>query len=252
MDFRDQTIIITGASSGIGRELAFALSRRGARVGLVARRAELLAETAEAVRSAGGTAAWAAADAGDRDALHAAVRAIEAELGPANGAIANAGVSRRVRLDPFNVADQEMVMRTNYLGAMYTFEAVLPGLLERRRGLLVSVSSLAGFRGLPGQGAYCASKAALSAYTDALRVQLRGTGVRAVTVCPGFVRTPLIAGHPKRLPLLISAERAAERIARALERGRGAVHFPLGTRALVWASRLLPEWALARALRGSF
>ena len=119
-----------------------------------------------------------------------------------------------------NIADVEEMVRINLLGVVYTLSAALPDMLARKKGHLVAISSLAGYRGLPGESAYCASKAAVNAYMDGLRIHLRGTGVRATTVCPGFVKTPMTAKtDPAHMPQLMDAATAARRIIRAIAVG---------------------------------
>ncbi|HZW31235.1 MAG TPA: SDR family NAD(P)-dependent oxidoreductase, partial [Isosphaeraceae bacterium] len=150
---------MTGASSGIGRALALRLGDEGYRVGLIARRRDLLEAVAGAIISGGGTAAAAVSDVGDRAALHAAIAELEAWLGPVEVLVANAGYGAPTRLNPLNTAEVEETFRVNLLGVIYSIEAVLPGMLKRRRGHVLGVSSLAADKGLPGESAYCASKA---------------------------------------------------------------------------------------------
>jgi short-subunit dehydrogenase len=242
--------VITGASSGIGRALGPRLAEAGYRVGLIARRRDELEEAAGEVARAGGTAVAAAADVGDRDALRAAVADVEARLGPVDVMVANAGFGASTRLDPLNVADVETTFRVNLLGVVYSVEAVLPGMLGRRRGHLVAISSLAAFKGLPGESAYCASKAAVNAYMEGLRIALRGRGVAVTTVCPGFVRTPMMTMDAAAAPFVMTADAAARRIARAIVRRRtGVVRFPWPMSALMALIARLPDPVVARLVR---
>ena len=105
--------------------------------------------------------------------------------------VANAGFGAPTQLDPLNTADVEQTIRVNVMGVIYSIEAVLPGMLDRGRGHLLAISSLAAFKGLPGESAYCASKAAVNAYMEGLRIALRTKGIVVTTVCPGFVQTPM-------------------------------------------------------------
>jgi short-subunit dehydrogenase len=248
--FAGRVAVITGASSGIGRALALVLAGEGARVGLIARRQDRLAAVADEVQKAGGTVAVAAADVGDRAQAVAAVREVGARLGPVDLAIANAGAGVPTLLDPVNVADVEKMMRVNFLGTVYTFEAVLPGMLQRRRGHLAAVSSLAAYKGLPGESGYCASKAAVNVYLDGLRIHLRGRGVAVTTVCPGFVKTPMTAVNKFHMPWLLEADEAARRIVGALRRGRKVYNFPWQMALLMKVTAWLPDWVLARSMRG--
>ena len=176
-------------------------------------------------RAAGGVAVAAAADVGDRSALRAAIAELETRLGPTDVMVANAGFGAPTRLDPLNIAEVEQTIRVNVLGVVYSIEAVLPGMIARGSGHLLAVSSLGAFKGLPGESAYCASKAAVNAYMEGLRIALRSKGVVVTTVCPGFVETPMTP-MDTATPFMMSADAAARRIARldrAAARGRGSL-----------------------------
>jgi short-subunit dehydrogenase len=242
--------IVTGASSGIGRALAIRLGAAGYRLGLVARRGELLESLAVEIDALGGEAAAAVADVGDRDALRRAVAEIEGRLGPTDVMVANAGFGAPTRLDPINIDDVEQTFRVNLLGVIYSIEAVQPGMLARRRGHLLAVSSLAGDKGLPGESAYCASKAAVNVYMEGLRIALRDKGIIVTTVCPGFVQTPMAPMDAAATPFVMTAEAAAARIARLIARRRGGVHrFPRRMAMLMALVARLPDAAVARLVR---
>ena len=240
--------IITGASSGIGRALALRLGAARYRVGLIARRRDLIDEAAREIISAGGTAHAAYADVSDRDALFAAVNEIEARLGPADVMVANAGFGAPTHLDPLNIADVEQTFRVNLMGVVYSIESVLPGMLARKRGQIVAISSLAAFKGLPGESAYCASKAAVNVYTEGLRIALRDKGIVVTTVCPGFVRTDMTP-MDSATPFEMSADAAAGRIARVIASGRsGVVRFPWPMAIVTSLIACLPDRIVARIM----
>jgi short-subunit dehydrogenase len=219
-------------------------------VGLIARRRAELEAAAAAISQAGGAAVAATADVGDRPALRAAVSEIEQRLGPAEVMVANAGFGAPTRLDPLNTAEVEATIRVNLLGVIYSLEAVLPGMLDRRRGHLVAVSSLAAFKGLPGESAYCASKAAVNVYLEGLRIALRSRGVVVTSVCPGFVRTEMVPMDSAATPFLMSADEAARRIARVIHRRRGGVvRFPWPMALLTSMIARLPDTVVERLLR---
>ncbi|OUM98299.1 MAG: hypothetical protein BAA04_11995 [Firmicutes bacterium ZCTH02-B6] len=222
--WRERTVLITGASSGIGRALAVELGRLGARVGLLARRAEALKATAAAVQSAGGVALAMPGDVTLLADVQRAVGQMEAAWGGVDVLVANAGVARP--RDPFDPEAVAALMAVNFQGAVNAVGAVLPGMQRRRRGHLVAISSLASVRGFPQGPAYSASKAALSTYFEALRVRLRQYGIAVTTVHPGFVDTEMTQGAGW-LPLIVSAERAAVIIRKGIERGKPTVTFPL-------------------------
>jgi short-subunit dehydrogenase len=248
MTFANQVAVITGASSGIGWALARALAGEGAKVGLVARRGEQLAALAEQVRQAGGSAAYAAADVVDRAQTVAAIRAVAGQLGPVDLLVANAGVGAPTVLEPLNVPDLEKMYRVNVFGVMYAIEAVLPEMLQRGKGHLAAVSSLAAYKGLPGESGYSSSKAAVNNFMEGLRIQLRGRGIAVTTICPGFVRTPMTEVNKFHMPFLLSADEAAARIVRALRRRRKVYNFPWPMALLMRLTAWLPDWALARAM----
>jgi short-subunit dehydrogenase len=249
MVFADQVAVITGASSGIGWEVAKVLADRGCRVGLIARRADRLEVLAAEIAARGGKAVFAAADVGDRMQTQDAFRQIHDQIGPADLLFANAGIGLPTPLEPQNVPQVESMFRVNTLGVVYAIEAVLPEMLERGRGHLAAVSSLAAYKGFPGESAYCASKAAVNVYLEGLRIQLRKRGIFVTTVCPGFIATPMTAVNEFKMPWLMSAEKAAKKIVRALERRCKVYNFPWQTTLLMKVTSWMPDWVIARSLR---
>ena len=241
--------IITGASSGIGSKLAELLAARGARVGLLARREPLLDELARLIASRGGRAAFAVGDVTHLPHVQTALRALEDELGPCDVLIANAGIYRKTNGREFDPAKANAVVATNLCGVINAIGAVLPGMVERGRGHLAAVSSIAGALGLPGAAAYSASKAAVTTLLESLRVDLRPLGIKVTTICPGFVDTAMITdGDRATVKNLVSAEEAARRIARAIERGRAECWFPWSTRLSTRVARLLPCYLYDRIM----
>ncbi len=209
-----QRVVITGASCGIGRALAAEYARRGAVLGLVARRADVLDRLAAIlpVRSYSYPA-----DVRNAAALTRAAQDFISRAGCPDIVIANAGVSAGT-LTP-EVDDNEVfeeILATNLTGMMLTFQPFIEAMRARRQGVLVGIASVAGFRGLPGAAAYSASKAGAISYLESLRVEMSGSGVSVVTICPGYVATPLTAKNPYRMPFLMKAEIAAEKMADAI------------------------------------
>ncbi len=241
MRIGSQTAIVTGASSGIGAELARQLAASGVKVGLTARREAKLEALAEMIRKEGGTAAVAPADAADPEATRRACFRLAEALGPIDLLVANAGLGLTMTATDFSAEAFERMVRVNVLGASYAIEAVLPGMLQRGRGHLVGISSLAAYRGLPGTAGYCATKAALSTLLEGLRVELRGRGIAVTTVHPGFVRTPMTAGADHPQPFLMEVGPAARIILKGIAARRREVAFPLPMAAFMGFVRRLPN-----------
>jgi short-subunit dehydrogenase len=250
MSFAGQVAVVTGASSGIGRALAKVLAARGCRVGLVARRRDELESLAAEIAAGGGAAAVGVADVSDRGQTQSAFAEVAAALGPADLLIANAGVGAPTRLNPMNIGAVEKMYRVNVLGVVYALEAVLPSMLQRGKGHVAAVSSLAAYKGLPGEMAYSSSKAAVNNFLEGLRIQLRDRGIAVTTVCPGFVKTPMTEVNKFKMPWLLEADEAARRIVRALERKRKVCNFPWQLSLLMKATAWLPDWVVARAMHG--
>jgi short-subunit dehydrogenase len=250
MSFANQVAVVTGASSGIGWALARALAAQGCRVGLLARRLDRLEELAGEVRRDGGTAAVAAANVADRAQTLAAIASLRGQLGPVDLLVANAGVGVETSLDPVNLDDVESTFQVNVLGVVYAFAAVLPEMLRRNRGHLAAVSSMAAYKGLPGESAYCASKAAVNSYLEGLRIQLRDRGIAVTTICPGFVQTAMVEKDGfQKMPWVMSPDRAARRIVAALRRRVKVYNFPWQMSLLMTLTRWMPDWVIAHFMR---
>lgn len=233
--------LVTGASSGLGAEMARQLGRSGWRVGLTARREAELEAVARSIREAGGTAFVAPADIADPATLRAAIAAVAEALGPVDLLVANAGVGISMVGRDFSAEAFDRMIGVNLSGVGHAIEAVLPGMLRKGAGQIVGISSLAGFRGLPGSSGYSATKAALSALLEGLRADLARSGIVVTTVHPGFVRTPMTAGSSKLMPLAIDVEPAARIILRGIASRRSRVDFPWRMAALLGLVRLLPD-----------
>jgi short-subunit dehydrogenase len=238
----NQRAVLTGASSGIGLELARELARRGYDLALLARRADLLEETARELSATGIRAVAIACDVVDGAAVREAVRRGEQELGgPFDLAIANAGVSIPNHATRFNIADADQVIRVNVLGVMYLYDAVIPGMIERKSGRFVGVASVAGLRGLPTSGPYSASKAAVQAFLEAARIELVPYNVGVTVVNPGFIVTEMTAKNRFHMPFLMKAPKAARIIADGIARGKRVIEFPRRMSLLMRITRLIPD-----------
>lgn len=232
-------VFVTGASAGIGAALARHYAARGAVVGAIARRAATL--DALAARS-GGCIVPLVADVRDAAAMDAAARQFIAAHGLPDVVIANAGVSAGTATGESadNAVFREL-FETNVHGLLHTFQPFLAALRTRGHGTLAGIASVAGIRGLPGAGAYSASKAAAIAYLEALRIEERTHGLRVVTVCPGYIDTDMTRRNPYRMPFLLPAGEAARRIARVIDAGRSSAIVPWQMALAARVLRVLPD-----------
>jgi short-subunit dehydrogenase len=246
------TYLLTGAARGIGRGTALALAAQGCTLGLIDRDFSTLEVTAKELLAKGANVAYAAADVCDPAGLGEAVRSIEASVGPTGVLVACAGIGGLTQVPDLDLDGLRAMLAVNVVGVAQSIDAVLPGMIARGRGHIVGVSSVAGYRGLPWMASYSASKAALSAYLEALRPALKRRGVTITTACPGFVRTALTKDTPFRNPVpMMEPEQAGQRIARAaLRRPRNCV-FPFSTALGMAFLRHLPDpvfdWMMDRA-----
>lgn len=287
MDWSDKVVLITGASSGIGRGLALELARRGAKLGLLARgidTAQAVAAAAGASRSssvssvrpasgsrlqevvseiesgrdgngASGTvqALELPADVRDAKAVRVAADRLRKEFGRIDVMIANAGMaltSDACELDPEDVS---RLLSVNVMGAVNSVAAVLPEMIEHGSGQLVAISSLSAYRGLRKSAAYCASKASLSAFFESVRIDLIGSGVDVTIIHPGFIKTPLTAGRKAKMPYIMEVDYAVLKIIHAIEKRKKSYAFPWQLATIVRASMLMPTFMYDRiARRNSF
>ncbi len=244
-------VFITGASSGIGQALAARYHRAGYRLALVARRS---AETEAWVRAQGfdpaGVAVYAA-DVRDIEGITAAGRACIERQGVPDVVIANAGISVGVDTAIFDDLDViRATFETNNLGMAATFQPFITAMRQRRSGTLVGIGSVAAIRGLPGHGAYCASKAAVVSYCESLRGELRPDDVKVCTICPGYIDTPLTRENPYSMPFLLSADEFADRAFRAVQAGVSYRVIPWQMGVVAKLMRLLPNALFDRLLAG--
>jgi NAD(P)-dependent dehydrogenase (short-subunit alcohol dehydrogenase family) len=237
-------LVISGASSGIGLALARHYLERGATVAAFARRSDLLqalaAEFPEKVFCY-------ALDVRDAPAIQQAARDFMSRVGVPDIVIGNAGVSRGTLTE--YVEDEEVfqnVMDINVLGMVKTFQPFLLAMREVKQGTLVGIASVAGFRGLPGSGAYSASKAAAISYLESLRVELHGSGVKVVTLCPGYIKTPMTDINTYHMPFILEADVAAKRMARVIKRGTSFAVVPWQMGLVGWLMKRLPNWLYDR------
>jgi short-subunit dehydrogenase len=219
-------VFITGASSGLGEGLARHYATPGAIIGLCARRAALLADLAKAIEVQGARAIVYAVDVSDTVAMQQAAADFIAACGRVDLVIANAGIGIPHRTLEGETESIAKLMNVNVIGVTNTVVPRVPSMVKQGSGSLVAVSSLAGHRGLPGRAAYSASKAAVITFMDALRLDLHGTKVHAMTLCPGFVHTPLTAVLKGKLPFAISCDKAVQLMSHAIASRKKTYIFP--------------------------
>ena len=246
----DRYVFITGASSGLGAALAQQYAEQGAILGLVARRGQALEDLNAAL---GGRHFCYALDVRDRAALHAAAKDFLSRTKQRiDVVIASAGVSQgtlTAETQDFEVF--KAILDINVLATVATFEPFVPAMMQARHGRLVGIGSVAGVRGLPGAGAYSASKSAVATYCESLRVELAPHGVRVVTIAPGYIRTEMTAHNPYRMPFLMAAADFAHRAHRAITRGKRYTVIPWQMGVVAALMRRLPDALYDRLARNA-
>jgi hypothetical protein len=239
-----KTVFITGASSGIGESLARLYASRGYQIGLVARRRDLLDRLAAEIVPKPATYPI---DVRDIAGIKSAAADFIARFGVPDIVIANAGVSRGTLTDmEDDLKTFQEIFDINVIGMVNTFHPFVAPMSQAGKGTLVGIASVAGFRGIPGGGAYSASKAAAIRYCESLRVELRSAGVSVVTICPGYIRTPMTAVNKFKMPFLIGVDEAVIRFARAIDAKTSFTVIPWSMGIAARILRLVPNWLYDR------
>ena len=247
MFWSNKVVFLTGASSGIGEGVALAIAKKGAIIGLLARRENLLVELVQKCESEGGTARTLVCDVTDAEAVQNAADKLRKEFGHIDILIANAGIGgKKAEVRDLVPAAVGEVININLMGAVNSVHAVLPQMLERGSGQLVAVSSLAGFRGLPKSAAYSASKAAMTTYFESVRLDVKHKGVDVTIIQPGFIRTPLTAGRENKMPFLMYLDDAIPHFLNAIERKKAFAAFPWQLATIVRLGKIMPAFIYDR------
>lgn len=242
---KDLRVLVTGATSGLGKEMARQLGARGYRVAITGRRKEKLDKTTEEVKKAGAVDVLPLqGSVTELNIVREQYEKIKNKFGGLDWAILNAGVGDSENGKNFTAENYRWTFDTNVIGVCNWIEVVLPGMLEQKRGAIAGISSPAAWRGFPQTGSYSASKAALYTLLESLRVDLRSTGVDVVTVCPGWVKSEITARNdPKQMFILLETEDGAGRILKGIDKRKRVVHFPFPlTHMIRYLIRPLPSW----------
>ncbi len=250
--WKDKTVFLTGASSGIGEAIAVEMAKRGAILGLVARRKEQLLQIAQKIESLGGTVSCFPCDVKNKHDMFGAALNFRNEFGKIDILVANAGIGgnneKTRNLVPGAVAE---VIDINLIGAVNSVSAVLPDMLEKGSGQLVAVSSLAGIRGLPRSAAYSASKAGMTAFFESVRLDVQKRGVAVSIIQPGFIKTPLTSGRENKMPFIMELEDAVPLFLNAIEKQKKFASFPWQLAWFVRAGKVFPAWLYDRIAAGT-
>ncbi len=236
MDLSGKTILLTGASSGIGREMASELAKENCRIILLARSIDKLNDIAEKCRSDQNEILTIGCDVSREVEVHSAVGRVLEEFGGLDILILNAGTSSRIGAEDFNAGEGEKIISVNLISKFYFLEKLIPYFISKRRGMIVGVSSLADVRGFPRSGFYNASKAGFSKLLESLRTELSEYNIKVLTVRPGFVKTPMTDKNEFHMPFMMDPLKAARIIIKGIKKEKRFIQFPLPT---VLATRLI-------------
>jgi len=242
MNFNDKVILITGASTGIGKELAKKLAKENCSLALIARRAELLDELASQIKTINPNIKTFVCDVAKPNEVEKLCTEIREHFNKIDIAILNAGVGSKSSAEDYAYENAKKTFDVNVLGIVNFAENLLPDFIKRKDGMIVGVSSLADARGWQGSGFYCASKAAATLLLENLRVEVKPFNVKVLTVKPGFVETPMTAKNKFPMPFLMSAEKAAKIIIDGIKKEKRIIQFPLPTVLGAKLMRIVPDF----------
>ena len=242
MTFENKTILITGASTGIGRAIGEKLLNVNCNLILIARRDDKISKWVGESKNLKAQILILKNDVTDKTNVALTYKKIEEKFNTVDVVILNSGIGESITPKNFNSQAAEKIINTNFLGVVYWIEQILPNMLEQGKGIIAPVSSLADNRGYSGSGFYCASKAALSIFAEGLAIDLKKHGIKVLTIKPGFVKTPMTDKNKFKMPFMISAEKSAAYIISGIKKEKTIIQFPLPT---VLGSKiigLLPNW----------
>jgi len=226
MELQGKTVIVTGASSGIGLALSRLLAKEKLNLALIARRGDVLSRLAEELKDSGSVLLPVPCDVAGREGVIKACREVKARFGGVDIAVLNAGLAYGGGIEPFNAEAGRRIFEVNVFGVIDFIGELLPDFRRRGKGMIVGVSSLADSRGFPRNGFYSASKSAVTFILDALRVESKKHGIKVLTVKPGFVQTPMVGGNDIKMPFIVTADKAASLILKGIKKEKKYVQFP--------------------------
>lgn len=229
MELKDKSILITGASSGIGYELAKQLVDEKCNLILVARRKEILDSLEQIIKTDENVILTYHCDIRNKSEVASVFCDIRKKIDHIDIAILNSGVGHKVSVENFDSKLADETFDVNVLGLIYCVEELLKDFMPRKNGIIAGVSSIADVRGFPINGFYCASKAAASTFLESIRIELKKYNVNVITIRPGFVRTPMTAKNKFKMPFLMDAGRAAQKIINGVKKEKKIIEFPVGT-----------------------
>ena len=233
---------VTGASTGIGREICLQLADEGYDIGLMARSKDVLEEVGKIIRGKGRKAVPVAGDVVDDEFLKSSVKKVEEVLGPIDLLVANAGIGEDQPIQRFKSDRARRIYEVNVIGFMQSVAAVLPQMVNRREGHIVGIASLASYISFPKTYVYCASKFAVRAHLEGLALEAADYNIAVTTVCPGFVRTPLTDKNKFKMPMLMEPEEAVRIIIKGIKKKKKVVNFPTTLYFLIRFANILPRF----------
>lgn len=239
MIFKDSVILLTGASAGIGYQLAIDLAKEGAKLALVARRKNLIDDLIQKLPQKSVVKPYQC-DVTQKNQVAKVVKDVKDEFGKIDVAILNAGVAFRASVLDYNSEAAEITFNTNVLGQVYFIERLLPDFIKSQSGVIVGISSLGDGKGFPKSGFYSASKAALTILLESLRIELKKYNVKVITVKPGFIKTAMTDKNEFEMPFLMSAEKASQIILTGLKKEKRMIEFPMQTALSAKFLRMIP------------
>lgn len=242
MKFENQTILITGASTGIGKAIARKLLKKSCNLVLIARRDVVINDYVNEEVGCKAKFKIIKCDVSNKQDVENAYNLAISNFRKIDIAILNSGVGFNITPDTFNSKYAEETMNTNFMGVIYWIEQILPEMMRRKRGTIAPVSSLADNRGYSGSGFYCASKAALSIFAEGLSIDLKKHGIKVLTIKPGFVKTPMTDQNKFKMPFLMSAEKSADIIIGGMVKEKSTIQFPFPTVLGAKIIGALPNW----------